>query len=442
MTGCQPIERQPRWDGFTIECVMNAGLISLICLAAGLVALSPASRAAAVTPTEPAQASAGHVRPQAVAESRLHAVALSYRAQYLAWIAPRAGKSEVMLARWDGSDAHELAVPGDCDAAGIRWAPSWNKLAVLTHCRAGASDPAGLVHSVIWVVDVHAGGSPRKLADFSGLASCLQWTRDAEHIAFLYAPRATRGRHASAPCVPGHGAHGRHVKTVRHVAMVAATGGGPKAITPPSLNVYTYRLSPTGQRIAYTATAASGQGAHPVARLYAQRVNAGKAAAPRVIVDPAKATGALHDEWIAQPRWPPSGARILFLAGNRGKRGLAGRDLYTVSLSGGALFNLSASRGIKPAWFRFLGERSLLVTRMVDGRVRLDQCVFAGGSIRVEGTWFTVPEAIGNGRAPLAVSLVLDGRPTIAYAQLYPGHGVKIHSGVMAMAPAPVVATE
>ncbi|MGH8257557.1 MAG: hypothetical protein ACRET0_15245, partial [Steroidobacteraceae bacterium] len=92
-----------------------------------------------------------------------------------------------------------MPIPGHCAATGLRWAPRWNTLAVLTQCPA-EPDSGTPIHSAIWLLDVQAGTAPTRIAQFDGYASGMQWQNNAATIAFLFDPGAT-----TAPPATGAG---------------------------------------------------------------------------------------------------------------------------------------------------------------------------------------------------------------------------------------------
>ncbi|MGH8146982.1 MAG: alpha/beta fold hydrolase [Rhodanobacteraceae bacterium] len=414
---------------------MSARMSLLALAAAGLVfTLTPAL---ATPPKNTENARIEHILAQRAKVKEIPAVALSYDGQHLAWIVAHGGKTELMLASWKGQDAHPVAIPGDCREDGIRWAPHWNKLAVLTRCKVDPSNTKP-IHGAIWLLDVHAGTAPHKIADLEGFASGMQWSRDSKRIAFLYVPGATRLPFATASGNPRVGVIGEHDVQVEHVAEVPAAGGTPAMLTPNGLYVYEFRLSPIGNRVAYTAAPPPGDDNWWAAKLYVQ--DAQPSAAPKVIVDPGTVSGPLHGLQIALPRWSPGAARILFIGGLMSDRGATGGDIYGVPASGGTPVNLTEGSKVTPSWFRFLSDRSLLVTQFASGKVEVTEYALAGNTARQTRLWFTVPGMIGDGRAALGVSVSDDHRSRrIAFSMNSSEHAPEVHSGVLGTQPPPAV---
>ena len=365
------------------------------------------------------------------------AVALSHDGQYLAWVVSHHDDTQLQLGSPSGKDVRTVATPDGCRVEDLRWAPRADTLAVLTRCR---MDPGNTrpIHGAIWLLDATSGQPPHKLTDLDGFAGGMQWSTDGKQIAFLYVPGATRLAEATASGNPRVGVIGGENEQVQHVATVAISGGTPQLLTPQALFVYEFRLSPVGQRIAYTAAPPPGDDNWWTAKLYVQDASAG--ASPKTIVDPAAVTGSLHGLQIALPRWSPNAAQIFFIGGLMSDRGATGGDLYSVPASGGEPMDMTAGVKVTPSWFTFMGPRTLLVSQLASGKVQLAEYTIKGTSAAQTKTWFSVPGTIGNGRAALAVSIAHDRTPPrIAYAQSSFEHAPEVHSGVLGTMPPPVV---
>lgn len=413
---------------------MSMRTACLALLAAGLAFTTVAAPAA--LPKDGESARIERILAQRAQVKEIPAVALSHDGQHLAWIRAHGDQTTLMLSSWQGRDAHAIEIPGGCREEGLRWAPRWNRLAVLTRCKVDPSNTKP-IRGAIWVVDVHAGTPPQKVADLQGFAEGMQWSRDARRIAFLYVPGATRLPYATASGNPRVGVIGGSDVQVQGIATVPAAGGTPEMLTPKGLFVYEFRLSPIGSRIAYTAAPPPGDNNWWTAKLYVQDARAG--AAPTAIVDPATVAGSLHGLQIALPRWSPDNARVLFIGGLMSDRGATGGDLYSVPASGGAPVNLTTGVKVTPAWYTFLDARSLLVTQIARGRVEVTEYTLSYNHARQTRTWFTAPGRIGDGRAALSVSLSGTSPRRIAYAADAFDRPPEVHAGVLGTRPPPAV---
>jgi len=411
----------------------------MLLVATALFAAAPALQAKAPpasTGTSPENAKIEQILAQRAKVRDIPAVALSYDGQHLAWIVAHDEQTQLMLGAWNGQDAHAVAIPGDCREEGVRWAPRANELAVLTRCKVDPSNTKP-ISGAIWLVDVDAGKSPRKLADIEGFAQGMQWSRDGQRIAFLYVPGATRLPYATASGNPRVGVIGENDAQVQRVARIAVSGGAPELLTPEGLYVYEFRASSIGNRIAYIAAQPPGDDNWWTAKLYVQDARSG--AAPKVIVDPATTSGPLHGLQIALPRWSPDDARILFIGGLMSDRGATGGDIYGVPASGGTPVDLTAGAKVTPSWFTFLDAHSLLVNQIASGKVQVTEYTLAGNSARQARLWFTAPGRIGDGRAALSVSLSTKAPRRIAYAGDAFDQPPEVHAGQLTTAPPPAV---
>ncbi|MGH8125228.1 MAG: hypothetical protein ACREPK_05205 [Rhodanobacteraceae bacterium] len=345
-----------------------------------------------------------------------------------------AGKTTLVLASLTGKDAHTVALPGRCVETGLRWANAgygsgvwpWQgyELAVMTHCANGA----GPMHSVIWLLDTdkrHANTSPRKIADLAGYAHCMQWTAQDKGVAFLYVPGALRAPDAptSGNCESqGLNALSPHGDTVQRVGMITVVDHRKlEMITPAGMNVYEFAWVSFGQQALLYVASPTG-GTRWSARLYRKWGNA--TPGQWVVVDPATAP-ALRGRHIAMPSWDIFHPMVYFLGIKNDKNATSG-NWYRVSSGGKALVNLTPGSGPKPSWVDPSGG---LGTRRVDGKVELLRLPRAlsspygpAGTTRI---LFSVPGTISDGRAPLAMSIALDG---MAFVQSSPDSAPEVHA--------------
>ena len=416
---------------------MSASARCFALLLASLV-FAPPARAEAPQSAQSENARIEHILAQRARVRDIPAVALSWDGQHLAWVVSHDDKTTLTLASWSGRNARPLEIPGDCSEEGIRWAPRANELAVLTRCRVDPSNTKP-IHGAIWLIDVEHGSTPRKVADIEGFAQGMQWSRDGQRIAFLYVPGATRPPYATASGNPRVGVIGATDEQVERVAQVPVAGGTPEILTPQGLYVYEFRLSPIGNRLAYTAAPPPGDNNWWTAKLYVQDAQAG--AAPGMIVDPATVKGPLHGLQMALPRWSPDAARILFIGGLMSDRGATGGDLYGVPATGGTPVNLTPGAKVTPSWFTFLDQRSLLVNQIASGKVQVTEYTLGGNVARQTRLWFTAPGDIGDGRAALSVALSSKAPRRIAYASDSFDDPPEVHAGLLTTAPPPAVTT-
>ena len=399
-------------------------------------AFAPLAQADAPSSAQSETARIEQILAQRARVRDIPAVALSYDGQHLAWLVSHDDKTTLTLASWNGQNARAIAIPGDCHEEDLRWAPRANELAVLTRCKVDPSNTKP-IQGAIWLIDVADNKAPRKIADLEGFASSMEWSRDGQRIAFLYVPGATRLPFATASGNPRVGVIGETDVQVERIAQVPVADGAPEILTPAGLYVYEFRLSPIGNRIAYTAAPPPGDNNWWTAKLYVQDARAGDA--PKVIVDPASVGGSLRGLQMALPRWSPDAARILFIGGLMSDRGATGGDIYAVPATGGTPVDLTPGVKVTPSWFSFLDARSLLVNQIARGKMQVTEYTLDGNVARQTRTWFTAPGGVGDGRAALSAAVSGKAPLRIAYAGDSFEHPPEVHAGLLATRPPPAV---
>lgn len=382
-------------------------------LASALVALLLGSSAAATA------------RP--VASGKPLAIDLSYDGQHLALIVSSGHRQpQLELANPNGSGLHHVSFAEGCAVNGIRWAPNWDRLAVLTSCRTDSG--SGVADSTIWLLNVGSRGAsdPLKLAVVAGAARDIRWTSDGRWVAFLASPGGTGSI----------------------VERVALSGGTPVVATPPGLDVHEFRYSLYWNLLMFTATSPAEHASADVPALFVKRVGAD--AAPTMVFDPNTAKGALHDLYVTQPRFGRGGRHILVFLGKRNKNADNG-DLYLLPGPTPNATPINLTRGqFKPSWFTFEGAFSggvccSLATQRVDGKTQVVKFRIYGTFARQTGTLFTVPGTITDGRAPSALSITThtawnDGRQRIAFLQRpLSGTPAVVHVGWIGTQPPPEI---
>ncbi|MGH8145841.1 MAG: hypothetical protein ACREPY_05865 [Rhodanobacteraceae bacterium] len=362
-----------------------------------------------------------------VASGKPIAVDLSYDGQHLALIASSdRGQPQLELANANGSGLHRVGFAETCRVNGIRWAPNWDRLAVLTSCRTDSG--SAMADSTIWLLNVGSRGAsdPVKLAVVAGAARDIRWTGDGRWVAFLTSPKGT----GSA------------------IERVAISGGTPVIATPPELDVHEFRYSLYWNLLMFTATSPAEHASADVPALFVKHV--GSDAAPTLVFDPNTAKGALHDLYVTQPRFGRGGRHILVFLGKHNKSAATG-NLYLLPGPSPNASPINLTRGqFKPSWFTFEGAFSggvccSLATQRVDGKTQVVKFRIYGTFARQTGTLFTVPGSITDGRAQSSLSITThtswnDGRQRIAFLQQsHPGAAAAIHVGWIGTQPPPEV---
>ncbi|KRF00586.1 peptidase S9 [Frateuria sp. Soil773] len=403
-------------------------------LALGFAPLAAAETHATIDPRiGQLLAELGKVRP-------ISAVQLSPDGRKLAWVVQTQGKPAIEIAAADGSGARRLnpaGKPGTCSEGDLAWAPDSRHLAFLSDCGSSQAGVEGRQKDV-YMADTAGRDAPRKLSSLRGYAHALQWSGDGKALGFLYVEGATRRASAVAAAKPAAGEVGVDGLEVQRVARLPADGGAVQLLTPADRYVYEFDWSPDGTRIAYVGAPAPGDNNWWVAKLFVQDARAG--AASRVAVDPGSVAGPLRGLQIALPRWSPDGARIAFIGGLMSDQGATGGDIYAVPAAGGAPVDLTPAIRVTPAWLRWTGARSMLVSQVSNGQSQLADYAVDGDRATQRHVHFTLPAGIGDGSASMAVSLSRDNT-RIAYVQSSYAAAPEVHAGMLGdAAPAAVTA--
>ena len=209
-----------------------------------------------------------------------------------------------------------------CPACGYGGA-AWSASGALAFV---ATDPAAHAATLM----VAEGGAVQTVATVRGVAQTPRWSPDGTAIALLAVEGATKSTGAVEAGAPQVGEIGETTDEQR-IAVVPATGGALRFVSPADTYVYEYDWRPDGQ--GFVATAAKGNGDNNwwVAKLVAiERA------------DGATRTIAAPPVQINMPRVSPDGTTVAFIGGLMSDFGSVGGDLFTVPLTGGMPRNLTA----------------------------------------------------------------------------------------------------
>jgi len=205
-----------------------------------------------------------------------------------------------------------------------------------------------------------AGGKAQSLTVISGVANTPRFSADGARIAIL----ATLGAHkktgaiqAAAPLVGEIGENNDE----QRIALVSASGGALKPVSPADTYVYEYSWTPDGKGFAATAAKGNGDNNWWIATL--DYVDAASGAL-RVIAAPKMQ--------MDMPRVSPDGKSVAFIGGLMSDWGSIGGDVYIVPLAGGTPADITPKykgtfegldwRGSKLAASALIGERAAAVT--------------------------------------------------------------------------------
>ena len=352
---------------------------------------------------------------------QIHETAISPDGKSIAWVVDgeqkgEAAGTEIELAPLASPSATRRITAGEkgtlCDESSLAWAPDSKHLAFLSDCR--KIDQADL-----YLADVDAKSSPRRLTHLHGIPDSPAFSPEGQQIAFLYVEEATRRASPLAAEKPPSGVIGEEGLEIRRVASVQIPSGQTRELTPASLNVYEFDWSPNSKQLAYVAAPPPGENNWWVAQLYTQALDSDK---PKSILDPANTPGPLHGLQIAVPRWSPDGKSIAFIGGLMSDQGATGGDICLIPSSGGEPRDLTPSLRKTAAWIDWprsadrltagtvAASQDLLVSWIQSGVVEIAAFDLASGASRT--AYSSLPAYISDGRLELSISTADNGEIT------------------------------
>ena len=317
----------------------------------------------------------------------------------------------LQLANADGTQVRTVTIADaakSCNYSDLAWSPASRTLAFLSNCNHTRKSDEQLD---IYEVGPEAGVA-RRMTHLQGFVHELTWTPNGSQLSFLFVKGDTRPISAVSATKPQIGVIGETGVERQGVALVAASGGEARQITPTSVFVYEYDWSPKGDRLAYVGAPPPGRDNWWVAKLYTQTPGG----TPKVTLDPSSVKGPLHGLQIALPRWSPDGSQIAVIGGLMSDQGSTGGDIYLVPARGGGVVNVTPGIGISPSWLTWTGNQTLLVSSIAAGATRLSVFALHGNSPATERPLFTADSGIEDGTFESAVS-VSSGHSLLAFIE-------------------------
>jgi dipeptidyl aminopeptidase/acylaminoacyl peptidase len=377
--------------------------------------IAPPSRAAVSASSDPNDARIAEIMNRLRDVQRFEAVAVAPSGKTVAWTVserPRGdakaassadnGKPGQMLqlANADGTDVRAVTISRSvksCRYSNLRWSPDSRTLAFLSNCNhAAGKDEQFDIYEV-----GAAGVAAKRISHLQGFANQLAWRPGGSELSFLYVKGDVHPVSAVSATKAQVGVIGETGVERQGVAVLPASGGETRQLTPASLFVYEYDWSPKGDRFVYVGAPPPGRDNWWVAKLYTQTADG----APAVILDPNTVAGPLHGLQIALPRWSPDGSQIALIGGLMSDQGSTGGDIYLLSAAGGEPVNVTPGITISPSWLTWTGNHALLVSSVAGGSTRLSVFALRGKLPATDQSLFTVPAAVADGTFASAVSV-------------------------------------
>lgn len=227
----------------------------------------------------------------------------------------KAGPRVVVRERAGG----RIATTYQSDCQGCRldapaWSPDGKALAVV------GSDPKAGTATVYLLKD----GRMSALASVKGVASTVRWSPDGRQLAFLAtvgARKLTGAVEAGARQVGEIGL--AQEEDEQRIAVIPATGGEVRLVSPADTFVYEYDWTPDGKGFVVTSAKGNGDNNWWVATLGHVDAASGKL---RVLAAPKMQ--------MNMPHVSPDGRTVAFIGGLMSDFGSVGGDVYTVSIDG------------------------------------------------------------------------------------------------------------
>jgi dipeptidyl aminopeptidase/acylaminoacyl peptidase len=227
---------------------------------------------------------------------------------------------------------------------------------------------------------------PTPLASVTGLAARPRWSPDGKSIALLVTPGARKETGATQAGARQVGEIGETIDEQR-IAIVPASGGALRIVSPADRFVYEYDWTPDGK--GFVATSAKGDGD---ANWWVATIEAIDAAtgATRTIVAPATQANF--------PRISPDGKTVAYIGGLMSDNGSVGGDVYTVPFEGGAAQDVTP--GYRGSFTSLLWDANgLRATALLGDQAALVPIDPAHGTAR---PLWTAPVGIAAGDAKVA----------------------------------------
>ncbi len=336
------------------------------------------------------------VMEQVMAVRRFRQAAISPDGKHVAWVETLksadgaiSGNAAIYVAAISGGTAAKqisAAASGPHQEYDVAWSPDSTQLAFL-------SDAAGEGQIQLYVANI-ADGKARQVTHLKGDLGAPGWSPDGKNLALLFTENAPRAAGPLVAMEPAVGVIEGQIYEQR-LAIVGASGGEVRQISPPDMYIYEYDWSPDGKSFAVTAAHGSGDNNWWIAQLYTLPSSGGEM---RSIVKPALQ--------INMPRWSPDGKNIAYISGLMSDFGAIGGDVYVVPAGGGDPRNVTPGMRASASWIRWTNASQILAVEIADGQsavAKIDVNT-AGNNIQ----WTAAETIHAYGWSP-AISIARDG---------------------------------
>lgn len=325
-------------------------------------------------------------------------VALSPDGKRVAWVETQidkegaeTGRHGIYVAEYEKSQTPLRITAGtggvQLDEHGLAWSPDSTQIAFL-------SDALKRRQPQLYVAPAN-GGPARKLTSIKGLLATPKWSPDGKAIAVLFTENATRDAGPLVAETPESGVI-KDVFFEQRLAVVDASRGTLRQVTPADTYIYEYDWAPDGKSIVLTAAKGNGDNNWYIAELYAVSVSSGGL---QPLYKPKLQ--------IARPAVSPDGKSVAFIEGLMSDEDSVGGDVFVISREGGTPRNLTPDRKASASLVSWTSEEKIIDMENVDGESSIVRIDPASGQIQSE---YRAPELLTSGFWSASLSLSLDGK--------------------------------
>jgi dipeptidyl aminopeptidase/acylaminoacyl peptidase len=269
----------------------------------------------------------------------------------------------------------------------VAWSPDSKQICFI-------SDAVKSGQPQLYVISA-SGGVARKLTGVKGFLAGTKWSPDGKSIAVLFTENATREAGPLVAETPETG----EIKDAffeQRLAIVDATTGNLRQVTPADTYIYEYDWAPDGKSIVLTAAKGNGDSNWYIAELFAVDV---ASAEMQPLYKPKLQ--------IARPAVSPDGHTIAFIEGLMSDEDSVGGDVYFISRSGGVPRNLTPERKASAVVVAWTSDAKIFDMENVDGQSSVAKIDPVNGQIN---SLCLAPELLTSGLWSTSLSLTPDGK--------------------------------
>jgi dipeptidyl aminopeptidase/acylaminoacyl peptidase len=309
--------------------------------------------------------------------------AISPDGKQVAWVESTvAGGTAIYITAANGSGPRRritaaVGGPATHTEDSLAWSPDSKRMAFF-------SDALKTGQAQLYVAGA-AGGRVNKLTSVKGFLASPGWSPDGKTIALLFTENAER---AAGPLVAEKTQTGviRDAVTEQRLALVNASGGALRQISPADMYVYEYDWSADSKRFVTTAAHGNGDDNWYIAQIYT--IDAAGGEMKSIYKPPI-------DSQIANPAWSLEGKSVAFISGLMSDEPAVGGDIFVVPAAGGAARNITPGMKASASWLTWTTGGKILFGEEVDGESGIATVDSAGGAI--ETLWHSPDKLSANG---------------------------------------------